>query len=71
MLEVTATEFGGFKEIVLGLEGDILRRLAIRKRRPSCPTRSANRIERADRTSAAMVAVLPEPEDVEVDIKPD
>jgi len=72
VLDLNATELGGFKEIILGLEGEgVFRELQYEsgghrvQRVPETETKG--RIH----TSAATVAVLPEPEDVEVDIKPD
>ncbi len=66
------TELGGFKEIVLGVEGEgCFRELQYEsgghrvQRVPE--TEAQGRIH----TSAATVAVLPEPEEVEVDLKPD
>jgi peptide chain release factor 1 len=66
------TELGGFKEIVLGFEGEgCYRELQYEsgghrvQRVPE--TEAQGRIH----TSAATVAVLPEPEEVEVDLKPD
>ena len=72
VLEMSATELGGFKEIVLGLEGDScfadLQYESGGHRVQRVPqTEAKGRIH----TSAATVAVLPEPEDVEVEIKPD
>jgi peptide chain release factor 1 len=72
VLEMSATELGGFKEISLGLEGDScfadLQYESGGHRVQRVPqTESKGRIH----TSAATVAVLPEPEDVEVEIKPD
>jgi len=72
VLEMSATELGGFKEIVLGIEGDScfadLQYESGGHRVQRVPqTEAKGRIH----TSAATVAVLPEPEDVEVDIKPD
>jgi peptide chain release factor 1 len=67
-----ATELGGFKEIVMGVEGEgSYRELQYEsgghrvQRVPE--TETQGRIH----TSAATVAVLPEPEEVEVDLKPD
>jgi peptide chain release factor 1 len=67
-----ATELGGFKEIVLAVEGEgCYRELQYEsgghrvQRVPE--TEAQGRIH----TSAATVAVLPEPEEVEVDLKPD
>lgn len=72
ILDASPTELGGFKEIVLGLSGDgVYRRLRWEsgghrvQRVPDTETKG--RIH----TSAATVAVLPEPEDVEVSISPD
>jgi len=72
LLSANATELGGFKEITLAFEGDeVYRQLQYEsgghrvQRVPE--TEAKGRIH----TSAATVAVLPEPEDVEVDIKPD
>jgi len=63
---------GGFKEIILGVEGEgVYRELAYEsgghrvQRVPETETKG--RIH----TSAATVAVLAEPEDVEIDLKPD
>jgi len=72
LLDASPTELGGFKEIVLGLSGeDVFRRLEFEsgghrvQRVPDTETKG--RIH----TSAATVAVMPEPEDVEVTISPD
>jgi peptide chain release factor 1 len=72
ILDMNPTELGGFKEIVLGLEGDeVFRRLQYEsgghrvQRVPE--TEAKGRIH----TSAATVAVMAEPEDVEIDLKPD
>jgi len=72
VLDASPTELGGFKELVLGLSGDaVYRRLQWEsgghrvQRVPDTETKG--RIH----TSAATVAVLPEPEDVEVSISPD
>ena len=72
MLDASPTELGGFKEIVLGVSGDdVFRRLRHEsgghrvQRVPD--TEQKGRIH----TSAATVAVLPEPEDVEVSLPPD
>jgi len=66
------TELGGFKDIVVGIEGEgSYRELQYEsgghrvQRVPE--TEAQGRIH----TSAATVAVLPEPEEVEVDLKPD
>jgi peptide chain release factor 1 len=72
VLDMNATELGGFKEIYLGLDGEgVYRDLQYEsgghrvQRVPE--TEAKGRIH----TSAATVAVLPEPEDVEIDIKPE
>ncbi len=72
LLEMNPTELGGFKEIVLGIEGEgAFQHLQYEsgghrvQRVPE--TEAKGRIH----TSAATVAVLPEPEDVEIDIKPE
>jgi peptide chain release factor 1 len=72
ILNMNPTELGGFKEISLGLEGEgVYRRLQFEsgghrvQRVPE--TEAKGRIH----TSAATVAVMPEPEDVEIQIKPE
>ena len=72
VLDASSTELGGFKEVVLGISGEsVYRRLQHEsgghrvQRVPDTETKG--RIH----TSAATVAVLPEPEDVEVSIAPD
>jgi peptide chain release factor 1 len=72
ILGMSPTELGGFKEITLGLEGEgVFRNLQFEsgghrvQRVPE--TESQGRIH----TSLATVAVLPEPEDVDVKIDPD
>lgn len=72
VLDLSPTELGGFKEIILGVTGEgVFRSLQYEsgghrvQRVPE--TEAKGRIH----TSAATVAVMAEPEDVEVDIKPD
>jgi peptide chain release factor 1 len=72
ILGANPTELGGFKEISLAFEGEgVFRELQYEsgghrvQRVPE--TEAKGRIH----TSAATVAVLPEPEDVEIDLKPD
>lgn len=72
LLSASPTELGGFKEISLAFEGEgVFRELQYEsgghrvQRVPETETKG--RIH----TSAATVAVMPEPEDVEIDIKPD
>ncbi len=72
ILDMNATELGGFKELYLGLEGEnVYRDLQYES--------GGHRVQRVPETeakgrvhtSAATVAVMPEPEDVEIDLKPD
>ena len=72
VLDMNPTELGGFKEIILGIVGEgVFRELQYEsgghrvQRVPETETKG--RIH----TSAATVAVLPEPEDVEIDLKPE
>jgi peptide chain release factor 1 len=72
ILDMSATELGGFKELILGIEGEgVFRELQYEsgghrvQRVPETETKG--RIQ----TSMATVAVLPEPEDVEIDLTPD
>jgi peptide chain release factor 1 len=72
VLDASPTELGGFKELVLGVSGEgVFRKLQHEsgghrvQRVPDTETKG--RIH----TSAATVAVLPEPEDVEVSLTPD
>jgi peptide chain release factor 1 len=72
ILNASPTELGGFKEITLAFSGEgVFRELQYEsgghrvQRVPE--TEAKGRIH----TSAATVAVLPEPEDVEIEIKPD
>ncbi|MDO4583405.1 MAG: peptide chain release factor 1 [Planctomycetia bacterium] len=72
VMDLNATELGGFKEIVLGIEGEgVFRELQYEsgghrvQRVPE--TEAKGRIH----TSAATVAVMPEPEEVEIELKPE
>jgi len=72
LLSANPTELGGFKEIILAFEGEgVYRELQYEggghrvQRVPE--TEAKGRLQ----TSVATVAVLPEPEDVEVNLKPD
>lgn len=72
VLDLSPTELGGFKEVILGVEGEgCFRELQYEsgghrvQRVPE--TEAKGRIH----TSAATVAVMAEPEDVEIDLKPD
>jgi peptide chain release factor 1 len=72
VLDSSPTELGGFKEVSLAFEGEhVYRTLQFES--------GGHRVQRVPETeakgrvhtSAATVAVLPEPEDVEIDLKPD
>ncbi|WP_425398337.1 peptide chain release factor 1 [Aeoliella sp.] len=72
IMDHAATELGGFSRIILGIEGEgVYRELAYES--------GGHRVQRVPETetqgrvhtSAATVAVMPEPEDVEVELKPD
>lgn len=72
IMEASPTEMGGFKEITITLEGEnVFRDLQYES--------GGHRVQRVPETetqgrvhtSAATVAVMPEPEDVEIDLKPD
>jgi peptide chain release factor 1 len=72
IMDMSASDRGGFKEVVLGLEGEgVYRELQFES--------GGHRVQRVPETeaqgrvhtSAATVAVLAEPEDVEIDLKKD
>jgi peptide chain release factor 1 len=72
LMDSSASDMGGFKEITLTLEGEsVFRDLAYES--------GGHRVQRVPETetqgrvhtSAATVAVMPEPEDVEIELKPD
>lgn len=72
VMDISTTELGGFKEVQLAISGEgVYRELQYEsgghrvQRVPETETKG--RIH----TSAATVAVMPEPEDVEIDLKPD
>jgi len=72
VFDASPTELGGFKEIILGLEGEGVYRLLQYEsgghRVQRVPeTEAQGRIH----TSAATVAVMAEPEDVEIELKPE
>jgi peptide chain release factor 1 len=72
VLDLNATELGGFKEIILGIEGEG----AYREMQYESGVHRVQRVPETEakgriHTSTATVAVLPEPEDVEIDLKPD
>ena len=71
VMDMNPTELGGFKEVILGLEGEgVFRAMQYES--------GGHRVQRVPETeakgrvhtSAATVAVMPEPEDVEIDLKP-
>ncbi|MCE5301970.1 MAG: peptide chain release factor 1 [Planctomycetaceae bacterium] len=70
VLDLSPTELGGFKEIILGVEGEG----AFRKLQFESGGHRVQRVPETEakgriHTSAATVAVMAEPEDVEVDLK--
>jgi peptide chain release factor 1 len=72
VMEASQSDVGGFKQVTLAFEGEgVFRELQFEsgghrvQRVPT--TETQGRIH----TSAATVAVMPEPEDVEIDLKPD
>ena len=72
ILDMSSTERGGFKEIILGIEGEG----AFRKLQFESGGHRVQRVPETEaqgriHTSAATVAVMAEPEDVEIDLKPD
>ena len=72
VLDLSATELGGFKEIILGVEGEgVYRELQYESGGHRVQRVPATETKGRIHTSAATVAVLPEPEDVEIDLKPD
>jgi peptide chain release factor 1 len=72
VLDLSATELGGFKEIILGIEGEgVYRELQYESGGHRVQRVPATETKGRIHTSAATVAVLPEPEDVEIELKPD
>ena len=72
ILDMNPTELGGFKQLILGISGEgVYRELqyesGVHRVQRVPETEAKGRIH----TSTATVAVMPEPEDVEIDIKPD
>jgi peptide chain release factor 1 len=72
IMDASPTELGGFKELIIGVSGDgVFRELQYES--------GGHRVQRVPETetkgrvhtSAATVAVLPEPDDVEIDLKQD
>jgi peptide chain release factor 1 len=71
VMDMNSTELGGFKEVILGLQGEgVFRAMQYEN--------GGHRVQRVPETeakgrvhtSAATVAVMPEPEDMEIDLKP-
>ena len=72
VLDASPTELGGFKELVLGISGDaVFRRLQYESGGHRVQRVPDTEVKGRIHTSAATVAVLPEPEDVEVSITAD
>ncbi|HUG91764.1 MAG TPA: peptide chain release factor 1 [Planctomycetaceae bacterium] len=72
VLELHPTELGGFKEVILGVEGEG----AYRELQYESGGHRVQRVPQTEakgriQTSIATVAVMPEPEDVEIELKPD
>jgi peptide chain release factor 1 len=72
VMEASPTEMGGFSKITLAFEGEGV----FRELRYEGGTHRVQRVPETEskgrvHTSAATVAVLPEPEDVEINLKPD
>jgi peptide chain release factor 1 len=72
VLLVHPSELGGFKEVIVGLEGEGVYQ-AMRYESGGHRVQRVPQTEAKGRihTSLATAAVLPEPEDVEIDLKPD
>jgi peptide chain release factor 1 len=72
VLDLSPSEKGGFKEIILGVEGEGAYR-ALQYESGGHRVQRVPETEAKGRihTSAATVAVMAEPEDVEIDLKPD
>ena len=71
VMDMNSTELGGFKEVILGLEGEGVYR-AMQYENGGHRVQRVPETEAKGRvhTSAATVAVMPEPEDMEIDLKP-
>lgn len=72
VLDASPTELGGFKELVLAISGEN----AFRQLRHESGGHRVQRVPDTEakgrvHTSAATVAVMPEPEDVEISLSPD
>src|SRR4029079_9659075 len=72
LLDMNPTELGGFKEIILGIDGgEAFQHFPHASRGHGVPRAPETEAKGRVHTSAATVAVLQEPEDVEIDIKPE
>lgn len=72
VMDASATELGGFKEVSLGLEGEgVYRELRYESGGHRVQRVPATETQGRVHTSAATVAVMAEPEDVEVTLAPD
>jgi peptide chain release factor 1 len=72
LLSVSHTELGGFKEVTMGVDGEG----AFRELQYESGGHRVQRVPETEakgriHTSAATVAVMPEPEDVEIELRPD
>ncbi len=72
VMDAHPSDLGGFKEVIVGLEGEgVFRRLqyesGVHRVQRVPETEAHGRIH----TSAATVAVLPEPEDIEIELRPE
>jgi len=71
-MEASPTDLGGFKEVTLEFEGEgVSVNFSTRAAGIACSGVPETEAKGRIHTSAATVAVLPEPEDVEIDLKPD
>ena len=71
ILDSSPTELGGFKQIVLGIEGEgVYRELQFESGGHRVQRVPETEAKGRKQTSLATVAVMPEPEDVEIDLKP-
>jgi peptide chain release factor 1 len=69
-MDASASDLGGFKEVIFGIKGqDVFRKLKFESGVHRVQRVPATEAQGRIHTSAATVAVLPEAEDVEIDIK--
>ncbi len=70
IMDASTSEMGGFKEIVLGLEGEgVYRELQFESGTHRVQRVPETEAQGRRHTSTATVAVLPEPEDIEIELK--